>query len=41
VTLPAGFEQDVARAIGQLAAAERFQAHSHRLDVLGVCAECR
>jgi Fe2+ or Zn2+ uptake regulation protein len=41
VTLPAGFEQDVARAIGQLADAESFQAHSHRLDVLGTCAACR
>jgi Fe2+ or Zn2+ uptake regulation protein len=41
VTLPAGFEQDVARAIGQLASAESFQPHSHRLDVLGVCAACR
>lgn len=41
VTLPAGFEQDVANAIGHLASAEGFQAHSHRLDVLGVCADCR
>jgi Fe2+ or Zn2+ uptake regulation protein len=41
VTLPAGFEQDVAEAIGQLADAESFQARSHRLDVLGTCAACR
>ena len=41
VTLPAGLEQDVARAISQLAGAEGFQAHSHQLDVLGVCAACR
>ena len=41
VTLPAGFEQQAARAIGQLADAEGFQAHSHRLDVLGQCAACR
>jgi Fe2+ or Zn2+ uptake regulation protein len=41
VTLPAGFEQAVATAIGQLADAERFEPHSHRLDVLGVCADCR
>jgi Fur family ferric uptake transcriptional regulator len=41
VTLPAGFEQQAARAIGQLADAEGFQAHSHRLDVLGLCAACR
>src|SRR5580692_991625 len=41
VTLPAGFEQQAAEAIGQLAEAEGFQAHSHRLDVLGLCAACR
>ena len=40
VTLPAGFEQDLAGAIGKLAGAEGFQAHSHRLDVLGVCTDC-
>jgi Fur family transcriptional regulator, ferric uptake regulator len=41
VTLPPGLERDVARAISQLAGAEGFQAHSHQLDVLGVCAACR
>jgi Fur family transcriptional regulator, ferric uptake regulator len=41
VTLPAGFEQAVATTIGQLAEAEGFEPHSHRLDVLGVCADCR
>ena len=41
VTLPAGFEQAVTQAIGQLADAESFQPQSHRLDVLGVCAACR
>jgi len=41
ITLPAGLEHDMAAAIGQLAGAEGFQAHSHRLDVLGLCAECR
>ena len=41
VTLPSGLERDVARAISQLAGAEVFQAHSHQLDVLGVCAACR
>src|ERR1700731_2663144 len=40
VTLPAGFEQDLATAIGKLADAEGFQAHSHRLEVLGVCTDC-
>jgi len=41
ITLPASLEHDMAAAIGQLADAESFQAHSHRLDVLGLCAECR
>jgi Fur family transcriptional regulator, ferric uptake regulator len=41
VTLPAGFEQAVAKTIGQLADAEGFQPQSHRLDVLGVCAACQ
>jgi Fe2+ or Zn2+ uptake regulation protein len=41
VTLPAGFEQDVAAVIGRLADGEGFQPHGHRLDVLGVCAACR
>ena len=41
VTLPAGFEQAVGQAIGQLADAEGFQPQSHRIDVLGVCADCR
>ncbi len=41
VTLPAGFEQQVAGAIGRLADAEGFEAHSHRLDVLGLCLTCR
>ena len=41
MTLPAGFEQQVTEAIRQLADAEGFQAHSHRLDVLGLCAACQ
>jgi len=41
VTLPAGFERQVAGAIGRLADAEGFEAHSHRLDVLGLCLTCR
>src|SRR5882757_4421697 len=28
VTLPAGFEKDVSKAVGELADAERFEAHS-------------
>jgi Fur family transcriptional regulator, ferric uptake regulator len=41
VTLPAGFEQDVAKTISKLADAESFQPQSHRLDVLGLCAACQ
>jgi Fe2+ or Zn2+ uptake regulation protein len=41
VTLPAALEQQVTGAISQLADADGFQAHSHRLDVLGLCAACR
>jgi Fur family transcriptional regulator, ferric uptake regulator len=41
VTLPPGLEHDITTAIGQLAGAVNFQAHSHRLDVLGLCADCR
>ncbi len=41
VTLPADFEQQVGIAIGRLAHAAGFQPHSHRLDVLGLCAACR
>ena len=41
VTLPASFEQQANEAISHLADAEGFQAHSHRLDVLGLCAACR
>jgi len=41
VTLPPGSEQSVATAIGEVAGGEGFQVHSHRLDVLGICASCR
>lgn len=41
VTLPAGLEQQVTGAISNLARTEGFQAHSHRLDVLGLCAACQ
>jgi Fur family transcriptional regulator, ferric uptake regulator len=41
VTLPGGFEQQVAGAVSDLAAAEGFQPQSHRLDILGLCAACQ
>jgi Fur family ferric uptake transcriptional regulator len=41
VTLPAGFEQQAAQAISELADAASFEAHSHRLDIVGLCSVCR
>ena len=41
VILPDGLEHEVTGAIGKLADAAGFQAHSHRLDVLGLCAACQ
>jgi Fe2+ or Zn2+ uptake regulation protein len=41
VTPPEGFEHQVAGAISDIAAVAGFQAHSHRLDVLGLCAACQ
>jgi Fe2+ or Zn2+ uptake regulation protein len=38
---PIGLEQQVTGAIAKLADTEGFQAHSHRLDVLGLCAACQ
>ncbi len=40
-TLTTKLENDVMRAIDQVAAIKGFQSHSHRLDVLGVCDACR
>jgi Fe2+ or Zn2+ uptake regulation protein len=41
VTPPARFEASVDRVLNDLADAVGFEPHSHRLDVLGVCASCR
>jgi len=41
VTPSPSFERTVAKTVEQLAAAEGFVPQSHRLDVLGVCADCR
>jgi hypothetical protein len=38
---PDGFEQQVAGAVSRLADTERFQADIHRLDILGLCADCK
>jgi Fe2+ or Zn2+ uptake regulation protein len=40
VTPPEGFEHQVAGAVSDIAAEAGFQAQSHRLDVLGLCAAC-
>ena len=41
VILPPDFERQTAAVISELAGAEGFQASSHRLDVVGLCADCR
>ena len=40
VTPSAEFERSVTSTVDQLAESEGFEAHSHRLDVLGLCSEC-
>lgn len=40
-TLPASFERQVSDAVSRIAGTEGFQAHSHRLDILGLCAGCQ
>jgi Fe2+ or Zn2+ uptake regulation protein len=41
VTPSVSFERSVTKSLSDLADAEGFQTHSHRLDVLGVCASCQ
>jgi Fe2+ or Zn2+ uptake regulation protein len=41
VAPPPGFEQQVTGAVTTVTSAEGFQAHGHRLDVLGLCASCQ
>lgn len=41
VTPSPGFEQQVSGAVTTVTSAEGFQAHSHRLDILGLCASCQ
>jgi len=41
ITLPPGVEDGITLATGQLADAEGFETHGHRLDVLGLCTSCR
>jgi Fe2+ or Zn2+ uptake regulation protein len=41
ITPSAVFERTIARQLDALAEEEGFQPHSHRVDVLGVCASCQ
>jgi Fe2+ or Zn2+ uptake regulation protein len=41
VTPSPGFEQQVTGAVTTVTNAAGFQAHGHRLDVLGLCASCQ
>ncbi len=41
ITPSASFERTVAEQLNELAAAQGFLPHSHRLDVIGLCAQCR
>jgi len=40
-TLPENLEGSITSAIDQLATAEGFLPHGHRLDVFGLCSSCR
>ena len=41
VTPTPSFERIVSKTVEQLASDQGFQSHSHRLDILGYCADCR
>lgn len=41
VTPSGSLERAMTKALVELAAAEGFEMHSHRLDGLGICRECR
>jgi len=41
ITLSPGTENDISQAIAQLASADCFEPHGHRLDVMGLCSSCR
>ena len=41
ITPPDAFERTISEQLDQLADAQGFQPHSHRVDVLGLCAACR
>ncbi len=39
-TVPDALEADLTRALRRVASRERFRADAHRLDLVGLCAEC-
>lgn len=39
-TAPAGLERTLGRAVAAIEAAHRFTAERHRLDLIGLCADC-
>jgi Fe2+ or Zn2+ uptake regulation protein len=41
VTPTPTFERQVSKTVDDLSSVENFEPHSHRLDVLGLCASCR
>ena len=41
VTLSGSLEHDITEAISQLAGAAAFQPRTHRLDIMGTCADCQ
>jgi Fe2+ or Zn2+ uptake regulation protein len=40
ITPSTSFERTLTRYLDELASQEGFAPHSHRVDVLGVCADC-
>ncbi len=41
VTPPPAFERTIAAAVDQLAEVQGFEPQGHRLDILGLCGDCR
>lgn len=41
ITPPDSFERTISEQLDKLASVQGFQPHSHRVDVLGLCAACR
>jgi Fe2+ or Zn2+ uptake regulation protein len=41
ITPSVSLEHTITQQLDRLAESQGFQPHSHRLDVLGLCASCR